>query len=452
MLLLITKIRALYEVGDYSTIHSYLLQLLILPNLLKVLAGDHDSLENEDVYRQESIDHMINKYFDSSFWYHTKPHQHIDDLKVLDPIRCLVWITWKLYVSAIFMTETQITVLALHTFFDKSFPLYETVDQSELDSYFSISRLKNMIRRIREKIEKGCNDLLMLSLDIQGVGYLEIDEFKNNTQDNITSSPDYFKLKSIMQNREKMLNFKPNEILNLSVVSKYEIDFLFLSIYSHMNESLQNNSFDANWRSLYLAIDEYLNIIPTNKGINTTSNEIILALTFLYESSSNDDVSESEQKTYCQTESVLLNRYNQLVRGLKLCNRYEDTLIRMITRVKEGRISNIFEFAEENTDSVHGKHLLDSPEFDGSFVNDRSSVADKHTVSSKTKQKKNNYGLAKPVDIPLFPLLSKYNKEDHHPNMVSMKELQKDIINSYRFGSKAPVAAVGTSMARGIYI
>jgi hypothetical protein len=60
--------RATHEVGDFEALHYYLLNLLILPNLLKILSGDHESVENEDIYRTENIENICNKYFDNSLW------------------------------------------------------------------------------------------------------------------------------------------------------------------------------------------------------------------------------------------------------------------------------------------------------------------------------------------------------------------------------------------------
>lgn len=66
--IVIAVCQTVFDIGGFDALCNYLFHLLVLPNLIKVLAGDHDSAENEDIYRMEDAVVLVNKYYDHKFW------------------------------------------------------------------------------------------------------------------------------------------------------------------------------------------------------------------------------------------------------------------------------------------------------------------------------------------------------------------------------------------------
>lgn len=441
--------RAVHEIGGHLAMHSYLFQLLILPNLLKVLAGDHESAENEDIYRVENVEEIVNKYYDSCFWFNkeglgesaeataSREKEKIE-AGILDPLRTLIWLIWRIYTCSVFLDDIAVTALTMQTFLTSTKPI--ALDESAYQ--YPPLRLRNMLRRLRRKIDKGCEFLLKMPMDAQGSEYLGVNEEEEggalDHQIQRLDAPQ--ELAHLLDRRLHTLHFKPNEMLNLTVASRYEVGALLndIALAMEMHDQAAKNP-------LYQAIAEYLN---QNMDYDTEeAHEQLMELTFLYVTDDfngygfDSSAGEQEEKGGASEGNELIaTRYDQLLRGLRLSNRYEDSLIKMIARIQGNRISSLFELTEDET-------WFHAPEFDPAVRGDTVKIAKKHTAGSISKQKSALYGLARAANVPVFPLFSRDSSVDHHPNIKSLAALQKDIFNSYRFHTSAPCANAGTSLA-----
>jgi hypothetical protein len=434
--------RAVHEIGGQLAMHTYLFQLLILPNLLKVLAGDHESSENEDIYRVDNVEEIVNKYYDCGFWF--KKEGEVESPEpgagpgILDPLRTLIWLVWRIYTCSVFMSDTAVTALGMTEFLSDSKPI-------ELDQHayaYPPMRLRNTLRRLRRKIDRGCAFLLSMPMDAQGSEYLGVSE----EEEELALAMQIQKLEAptemaqLLDRRVHALHFKPNEMLNLTIASRYEVGALFsdIALAMEMHDQAAKNP-------IYNAIAEYLN---HNMDFDAgAAHEELMELSFLYVSDDfsgyGDNVGVSEEKAggSFDTNELVTSRYDQLLRGLRLCNRYEDSLIKMVTRLQSGRVSSLFELAEDES-------WFHAPEFDANAKSDTVRLSKVHTAGSISKKKNAHYGLARSANVPVFPLFSRHNPQDHHPNVKSWKALQQDVIKSYRFHTSAPSANAGTSIAR----
>lgn len=439
--------RAVNEIGGKLAVHTYLFQLLILPNLLKVLAGDHESAENEDIYRVENVEEIVSKYYDSSFWFNKDPEGPALETEtgILDPLRTLIWLVWRLYMCSVFMEDHTMTALTMKDFLTSSKPI--ALDSSAYA--YPALRLRNMLMRLRRKIDRGCAFLLQMPMDAQGSEYLGVneDEEGNHLDHQIQKLEGHTEMAQLLDRRLHTLHFKPNEMLNLTVASKYEIGALFsdIALAMEMHDQAANNP-------IYQAIAEYLN---QNMDFDADdAHEHLMELTFLYVTDDFNGIEYDTQQYQQQQAGVgmaeeknsevhhfIAARYEQLIRGLRLCNRYEDSLIKMIKRAQNNQISSLFELAEDET-------WFHAPEFDPAVKSEAVKIARKHTAGSMGKQKNSHFGLQRAAQVPVFPLFSRHNPQDHHPNFRSMKQLQKDVFSSYRFHTSAPSANAGTTLAR----
>ena len=494
--------RAVHEIGGQLALHTYLFQLLILPNLLKVLAGDHDSTENEDIYRINNIQEIVNKYYDNSFWYKNphkdknsnKPYGNIEEddknppeeMGILDPLRLLIWLIWRLYTCSIFMSDKTITAINMNIFINQATIPIKLNNYIDIYTYSKI-KLRNMLTRLRRKIECGCLFLLKMPMDLQGSEYLGVN--KINEEENLDlyikktslSHEISSELMHLYDHRLHSLYFKPNEMLNLTIISKYELIALFsdIALAMEMHDQVEKTP-------IYTAIVEYLNNnhnSSSSSGNSTVeeNKEELIELSFLYitddfngynidittsstnyTSSSNNEEKNSPNNTTTEHNEIITSRYNQLLRGLKLCNRYEDILIRMIQRSQNEQISNIFELIEDefwliNTES-HPINNNNNNLNNNNHHNHSNNIANKHTIGTINKKKTSHYGLVHSLPIPVFPLFSNSNATSTSRAVIntcheiinhkSLKEIQKEIINSYRFHTSAPSANAGTSIAR----
>eukprot|EP01034_Spumella_vulgaris_P021721 gene21721-27774_t len=427
--------RAMHEIGGALTMHAYLFNLLILPNLVKVLAGDHESAENECVYPLDKVQAFVDKYFDQSLWFSADvvAEERKSSRFSFNPLRSLIWAVWRLYTHAVYLPSMALTTLTTAIFVGDRLP---GVDLSGVPD----SKLRNIIARLGRKISRGCEYLLKLPLDAQGSEYLGVDPSVTSgaclpllTNDH---QPEMTKL---LDKRLSTLHFKPNEMLNLTVVSKQDVGNLFTDIGVAMELSGQ-----AQGSSLYQGISEYLNHCQddVNPSVDPDSHDELLRLVFLY-----DKAAETEELT---SQEEIAVRHKQLLRGLTLSNRYEDLLIQLIERAQQRATSTIFDLVG-STDDAGGmaSQVNAHPEFDTQFKSDSVRLAQLHTVGSSNKAKQSHFGLNEPHQVTAYPLFSKHASAEHqHPDVKSLAELNNEYFASYRFGSTAPSVAVGTSLAR----
>lgn len=479
--------RAIYEIAGQETLLTFTFNFLVLPNLIKIVCGDHDSLENEQYHSLLNISKVINKYYDQRWWFQNEDIEKTEGKKSnrsssflveegirsggnseksLKVIRSFIYMIWKLFSCSVYLSDSMITAITMSEF------LHDHLQYLNSSSYTD-SKLRNLVTRLRGKLQIGCSWLVKMPLDAQGSEYLGLKEHENSAyykdlyhhnHPNPTNPKTSQETYELLDRRMAFLAFKPNEILNLSVISKTELTRLLNDILIAIENCVQptsnNNSPKgkndelieevtkgitpdklAELHPIYQLINEFLDVFDSISPLPTTSStssasghgeEQFLQLSFLYDKVPLPPIDDEEYIAY---------EYKQVLRGLKLTNRYEDTLIHLIQKSEKNILSNIFELLADN------QWYLE-PEFDTEFKIHHIQIAEKHTQNSKHKLRNPQYGLRKQQMIKVFPLFSQHNQDEVHPNHRSLASLQKDVIASYRFGSAQRSADVGTSLAR----
>jgi hypothetical protein len=511
--------RAIYEIANEEALLTFLFNYLILPNFIKIVCGDHDSLENEEIHSLENISKVINRYYDQRWWFikdenngenenssSSSPNASssknkkekaskrsssstsfgkneeskttssssaaaaatIETMDVneksLKIIRSFIFLFWKLFSCSTYLSDSAITALTIPEFLSGHLSFLSFTGYSD-------SKLRNLITRLKGKLHSGCNWLSKMPLDAQGSEYLGISQ--ELTIENLSTHQHQQQTYELFDRRKEFLLFKPNEILNLTILSKKELCLLLNDIavaieFVHNNNS-NNKSNDRNDvvtsegngeieenHPIYPLIISFLSIYnePTHLGNDgrkkgylipsSHQTEEFLQLTFLYDKGEGD-----ADEPLSMDEEYLAYEYRQLLRGLKLTNRYEDTLLNLINKVEKGILSNIYELLAESNQLWYLE-----PEFDIEFKVNHIKIAEKQKNQTKNKKKKPVYGLRKELLIKIFPLFSQHNgiaghdNDIHDRNRVSLASLQSDVIASYRFGSAQRSVDVGTSLAR----
>lgn len=482
-------LRAINEIGGSEIVLITLLNVFILPNLVKILSGDHDSIDSELPMTDDVINKSINKYFDFSWWMDFSDftgNNLTEDDSIILVLRSFVWVVWRMITCAHYMSEPSLNVLSLDQFLMINPENKESSPMAHMNlNGVKEQKLRVYLSRLKIKINNGISWILRLPVDLQASEYFGVEETPyfdenillnpspNNTQTsnntNLTklkslqhhvignhipvnvSAPIKAEIFNLLDQRLSALKFKPKEMLNTTVISKRELLGLLADIGCTMDElGIDNNS------PLYRYIFELVNIYG-NKNDKQTIEELLL-LTFIYEESSNSSSQHlNSSAEYDNSESDLLKEdLKYLFRSLKMCNRYEDTLLYMLNKIKNNEESSLLDLItipnlNQNTPDKklnYTPKLLLEPEFEIELKTNRVPIAEKHTINSKNKIKNPLYGLQQPKIIKIFPLFSQHNNEDYHPNTKSMIELQNEVLNSYRFGSGQKGVDVGTSMGR----
>jgi len=152
--------RAMFEIGGMDALHVYLFNLLVLPNLLKIFSGAHDSADNEGPVRLDSVDELTARYFDIDTWW---PAEGFDEAP-FSALGTLVWIVWRLYSAASMIESRTLAVLSTKAFF---------VGGPRLDmSGVPDTKLRSIIWHLQRRIEGGCRTLLRMPLDAPGSDYV----------------------------------------------------------------------------------------------------------------------------------------------------------------------------------------------------------------------------------------------------------------------------------------
>eukprot|EP01038_Epipyxis_sp_PR26KG_P005026 gene5026-7014_t len=572
--------RAIYEIGGEQTLHFYLINLLFLPNLMKILTGDHESVENEDSLlniSEHGVEGMMAKYFDWSIW---MPHLS-DGVNTNENstkgVHLLIWMVWRLYTVSVLSDEKDIRAMTVKQLLN---PFGENTTEDELHQGkandpmgegMTSKKLRSILEKLRTKINRGCNYLVHLPLDLSGNEFLsplpleesppqltateiapvpssnnsnapsirsdnkstkslvDIDltgfspglfAYNNNNNNNnpnhsvqqsdrptddnsymstshttLNSNSNYYNNSHLIANKMKRnevvnimnndsninndinnngattgnpielarlldkrvlsLSYKPSEMLNLTIVSKAELDQLFKDIAVTMelfNDAFNNNA--ANY-VLYQAITKYLSIINRDNFSTNESPEeqpiIFMQLVFLYNSDLTDD-------DILKDNNSLKSRYNQLLRGLKQANKYEDILLRIIKYLNKP-YNQIHDNNQDNDNFISFEYLLKSCEDNlsirnadtlmnaiasGNKVHPTIRLAYQHTKGSISKTKESLYGQKEMLRQSIAADVN-FTKERDHKGLQTQAN---EVINSYRFGSSSSYVSVGTSMGR----
>lgn len=199
--------QSLFQIGGNDALHTYMFNYLILPNIIKVFQGDHESVENEMAIRLDDITSLSNKYYAIDSWW---PVQGFDSV-AYNAMNTLLWVTWKLYSGASLINQADIEVLESSEFF-KGHPV-------ELDlKAVSSKKLRILLLRAQRRIDYGCQCLLRLPLDKQGSRFLNIDP--SGALQELSAYSNTIPKKAIDRRMQSISHLKAPDMLTLLVIGE----------------------------------------------------------------------------------------------------------------------------------------------------------------------------------------------------------------------------------------
>jgi hypothetical protein len=421
--------QTLFDVGGIDSLHAYILNFLILPNIIKMLRGDHESIENESVHDKFSVSDLVNQYYNLDHWWPAPAAGATVSAMLSDfarepfnPVNSLIWLVWRLYSGATLLETSALEILTSQGFFAGG-PILDV-------SRCADQKIRNILVRLQHRADIFCK-VLLHGFDI-------------NKPTNSVDAP------------------RPKEMLNLLLISKEEMAWISRDIYheievvcpdvaqkrvpisssSAYNHDNENSLFAASpvTASLAQLLKSYINLDETMNAKITSSGEDLLLLDFNSKPSFDFDAN-----AYSDADYFISSNYDRLYRSLQICSRYEDSLIRMIHAVNRSAISSSHHY-------IDLQELVDDKSW---FVATESSVDcavrevalyDRHTVTFKQKIKEPFYGLEPSSHIETdnqtaIPIIGDVQYK-------SRQALHAEMHKTLRFGTSKEAVATGTSIAR----
>jgi len=375
--------RTFHNIGGDSLMHIYVLDFLILPNMIKIFGNiDPESLENEISYGETEIMETCNKCFDLNTWWPIEGY----DTVPFNPLHSLLWIVWRLYTGATHIDDSSMVVLKTNEFFRGG-----PITHIDMGSGIADAKLRILLARLQHKLKFYTQHLLSIPLDVEACKYLNIDhkvtleDFKGKQQFSHMILPP-----KLVHQRSLLVNLKAYDMSTFSIISRNEATTL-LSEVNIMLESSEhkpeNSIFDKDLSDFF----------KNNKNIDKNGEDIMILMISLsgdfdnFESLSNDTVipweklRTDEQQFFQETKDIVDTFYHQLCRSLTLANKYEDTLLHMIQNIDNFYHRTIHDLVEsDDHHSTIETNILEK---------DIPSIARKHTNVSAQKMKDNHYGL-----------------------------------------------------------
>ena len=156
---------SLLEIGGKDAMYNYMINLLILPNILKIITdGDHESFDNELTYHSPAhLEEYYDRYFDLNLWW---PQEGFTSAKY-DPYSALIWTIWRLLSAACCIDEKTLLSLQAKDFFVGG-PI---LDISGVTDF----KLRAALTKIRRKTMDTVDLLSKIPLDSYASEYLGID-------------------------------------------------------------------------------------------------------------------------------------------------------------------------------------------------------------------------------------------------------------------------------------
>lgn len=209
--------RALFALAGRKALYTYLFDLLILPNLVKILLlADHDNVGGE-VLRQYFL-----CYSQTSWW----PEIGTGQKSKYNPISTLIWIIWRLFSGAVGIDSLKLSTLSTVDFFSNG----PTLDVTSMPD----QRLQYLLSTLRRTIQKSCQILLHLSLDVTGSELCNFDPIRASVE--LKDALPH--LSDNLDNRLQTLLPKPIEMVQTVVLSRYEAATIFDSINNAINSKV----------------------------------------------------------------------------------------------------------------------------------------------------------------------------------------------------------------------
>jgi hypothetical protein len=209
-------------------------------------------------------------------------------------------------------------------------------------------------------------------------------------------------------------------------VSRYELRSLFSAVGQTIEEEVDKSGPSA---SIYQAVSEYLlfdNRERMRKPGAEDNCEQFMQLQFLYSNSlAPSPPASSEVDSFqpgdgsCgkdevfESETDMAARHEQLLRGLKLAHKYEDSLMKMISRTENNEPNDLYDLGTDKTPCTrHLKTIIfeysavcneswqQLTDFNASFKqNSLNAIQKRHTVGSSKRIKQTNFGLLEPKEV-----------------------------------------------------
>lgn len=422
--------RTMYELCGLDGVHSYILYFLILPNLVKLLLGHHDSADNEDVIRYNPSGVHLDAYFDKSVWFRNykavdinAADDHVavsqDGRIVYDPISVLLWSTWRLYGWALLMDGAALTTLTAAEFFEpfgidrKSLPMNDV-------------KIRNLIARTRTKIDNGVSLLLKLPMDSHACSFLEL----NPCAGILGLEKRSKNVAQLLARRLSSLLLKPDGMTMHLVISDYELHMLFQSVVTLLDASGQDgfeelmegiSRYEHISERLGLEREETIMLLKiahesNDQVLNNEANDISVGRTFLAENNLlQEDVAPLSSLSDIEVE------YHRLARGLKLSQKYLESLTRLHRRLENDAECTLTELVEDDT-------WYYSPEYEFDYHVDNAACRKKKTQAWASKEKPSLHGLTGMLQQQQATLRA---KESH----ITLIKQEEQFFKSYRDSS-----------------
>ena len=474
--------RSLFEIGGNDALHSYIFNLLILPNILKILQGDHESVDNEKLIRLESMGAFSHQYFNIDSWWAIEGLDRVP----FDSLNTFIWVVWKVYTASALINQAEIEITKSDEFF--------AGHPKELDlAAVSDKKLRIVLLRCQRRIDYCSQCLLRMPLDPEGSKFLGI-SVDTSLQDLETFTQTIDK-KAIEARRAAILP-KESTLVSLTVLGRHELANLMsdvgISIESRERADVEAAGVDVTLHPetlsaealgpLFSSISDYLVI---NDKFGEEKGEELLVVPFkanldkMFNSSMNidgfsehksalynDDHGHDQTVQYSYELDLSVNqKYDQLVLGLELASRYEYTLLRCLKQTDSDLAPCVVDLIDDDSWYSHTEFIAD-------FCRDASHSSMRHTKLTKKRIKEEILGLEPGSKVRLHAsalpheVVHKYDMEGEmeeegfdtiHKNVYIDRgqhqthgEFLQNFTKSLRFGSHDAGAAVGTSMARNL--
>lgn len=207
--------QALYALIGIEGLRTYLFDLLILPNLVKILSLADDDCAGADVLRQ------CNACYDRSNWW--PEHKN----EVYNPVRSLVWIVWRLYSGAVGITGHALSTVSAEYFF---------CDDPSIDSSsMSDQRLQNLLFTISRSVARSIELIVRLPLDVNKCRLFETMRGKKAEESNAYAA---LSTANALDRRLSIVTPKPAEMLQLLIISRYEVSAFFEAVIGSLNAAV----------------------------------------------------------------------------------------------------------------------------------------------------------------------------------------------------------------------
>lgn len=157
--------KAIFNISGKNGLCTYLFDLLMLPNLIKILSlADYDSVGGDVMIQYYAC------YSLDNWWPNSGDNR--------DPLRLLIYITWKLF-SRSGIDSLDLTTLSSKQFFNEPF-----LDPSDISDH----RLRYNLSTLQHVLNKSCHMLINLPLDLKGCELLNVNAI-STTKDLKTAYP-----------------------------------------------------------------------------------------------------------------------------------------------------------------------------------------------------------------------------------------------------------------------